>query len=138
MLPLKFNDTIKFTNFCAEILESDKNIMLVAIINERGRILDLKTRNGPAQFLDEKDLEMLFMQRTLQTRMIKESDDKLGIFNFTLTKREKFYEYTTQFGEMMMLAIINSVLSLSEVASMMGTLGERNFVDFKLVSALSD
>jgi hypothetical protein len=137
MLPLKFNDTLKFSNFCAEILELDQNIMLVAIINERGRILDLKTKSCLLPFLDERDLEMLFMQRTLQTKMIKESDDKLGIFNFTLTKREKFYEFTTQFGEMMMLAIINSVLPLSEVASIMGKLGERNFVDFKLVSAIS-
>lgn len=137
MLPLKFDDALKFSKFCAGVLESDQNIILVAIINKRGRMLDLKTKNDLTPFLDEKDLEMLFMQRTLQTTMIKESDEKLGIFNFTLTKREKFYEYTTQFGEMMMLAIIKSVLPLSEVALLMGKLGEKYFVDFKLVSALT-
>ena len=137
MSPLKFDDAIKFSNFCARMLELDQNIILVAIINKSGRILDLKTRNDIALSLDEKDLEMLSMQRTLQTSMIKEADDKLGIFNFTLTKREKFYEYTTQFGEMMVLAIMNSVLPLSEVVSVIGKLGEKHFVDLKLVSALT-
>ena len=87
--------------------------------------------------LDEKDLEMLFMQRTLQTTMITESDDKLGVFVCTITKREKFFEYTMKFGEEILLMIIDSVSSLSDIIHVIDELNQKLFVDFKPARVLA-
>lgn len=137
MLPLKLEDAVRFSDFCKKLIEFDSNVALVAIINKKGRILELQVKEHFSSQLDDKELEMLFMQRVLQTTMIKESDDKLGTFNYTLTKRKKFYEYTAEFGDGMILVIIDSVLSLSDIIAIIDSINQKSFLEFKLIHVMS-
>ncbi|MGQ0771376.1 MAG: hypothetical protein ACT4NT_01190 [Nitrososphaerota archaeon] len=137
MYQLRLGDVVRFSGFCKKLIEFDSNIALVAIINKKGRILELQAKECLSSQLDGKDLEMLFMQRTLQTTMIKESDAKFGIFNYTLTKREKYYEYTTQFEDGMMLVMIDSILSLTSIIPIIDKINQKSFLDFKLLPAIS-
>jgi hypothetical protein len=110
--------------------------MLVAIINKRGRILEIQRREK-FSCLGDKELEMLFMQRTLQTTMIKESDDKLGVFAYTLTKRERFYEYTMQIDDWMLLMIIDSISSLDEMVSIIDEINQKFSAGFRMIPVLA-
>jgi hypothetical protein len=136
MLPLKFDDALRYSDFCCRLIEFNSNIVLAAIINKRGRILEIQ-RKVAFSCLGDKELEMLFMQRTLQTTMIKESDDKLGTFAYTLTKREKFYEYTMQLDEGILLMIIDSVSSLTEIVSIIDEINQKFSADFKMIPVLA-
>ncbi len=137
MLPLRFEDAVRFSDFCKKLIEFDSNVALVAIINNRGRILELQAKEHFSSQLDDKELEMLFMQRVLQTTMIKESDDKLGTFNYTLTKREKYYEYIAQFEDGMILVMIDSILSLTSIISIIDKINRKSFLNSKLMPAMS-
>jgi hypothetical protein len=109
---------------------------LAAIINKKGRVTEVQ-RKEEFTCLDQKDLEMLFMQRALQTTMIKESDGKLGSFTYTLTKREKFFEYTMQIDEGMMMLILCSASSCSEIISVIEKIDQSFSADFKMVPVVA-
>lgn|GEM_PF-6151516 len=134
--PLKLDDALRYSDLCCRLVEFHANIVLAAIINKKGRVTEVQ-RKEEFTCLDQKDLEMLFMQRALQTTMIKESDGKLGSFTYTLTKREKFFEYTMQIDEGMMMLILCSASSCSEIISVIEKIDQSFSADFKMVPVVA-
>ena len=131
MPPLRFDDMLRFSTFCRKLLESNLNIILVAIVNKRGRVIELKTKDGFSSQFGDKDLEMFFMQRALQATMIRDSDCKLGVFNYTITKRENMFEYIAQLDDGLLLVLIDSIQSFSELVSAVDDMNHR-FVNSRL------
>jgi hypothetical protein len=75
----------------------NKDVNLVAIINKNGRIIDSEFNNsGNLNHISTQELEMITMQRSLQTAMIKEFDNKLSFFKNTITLRDSLVEFVIQ------------------------------------------
>lgn len=116
MNPLSFEQTKPFSQLCKDIISLDDKISLVSIINKNGRLIESEC--GPNNIignLSRNELEMLFMQRTLQTSMIRDLDDKLSRFNIALIQRESFTECVFSFYGGVILVILNSYAENNEI-----------------------
>lgn len=134
MGPLSFEQTKPFSKLCKDIISLDDRIALVSIINKNGRVIESEcSTNKIIENLSHNELEMLFMQRTLQTSMIQDLDDKLGKFNIALIQRESFTEYVFSFYGGVILVILNShaenniVKQVSELLDGIEILGKTAF-----------
>ena len=106
---LSFEQTKPFSKLCKDIISLDDKVALVSIINKKGRVIESEcSENKIIENLSHNELEMLFMQRTLQTSMIQDLDDKLGKFNIAMIQRESFTEYVFSFYGGVILVILNS------------------------------
>jgi hypothetical protein len=128
---LRFDDAIKFSAFCQTVVESNLGIIFAGFINKKGRIIELKARDSFSA-LDQKEFEMLCMQRALQIRMNKDTDDKLGNFICTVTKRKNLFEYITYMDEIILLVVMNSTSQIHEVIEVTDNLYRRFIDSFKL------
>ncbi|MGI0010520.1 MAG: hypothetical protein ACREAE_03880 [Nitrosopumilaceae archaeon] len=72
---------------CHSILELNKNIQSVTVVNKYGRAVEKKIREGAQEISREKSL-MLFMQHALEISMGKDFDDEYGMINYTFKERE--------------------------------------------------
>ncbi|HSA98746.1 MAG TPA: hypothetical protein VLF17_06675 [Candidatus Nitrosotenuis sp.] len=113
---ISFEQTKPFSRLCKDIISLDDKIALVSIINKNGRLVESEYgSNGIIESLSPNELEMLFMQRTLQTSMIRDLDDKLGKFSIALIQRESFTEYVFSFYGGVVLVILNSHAEKDEI-----------------------
>ncbi len=109
MEPLSFEQTKPFSKLCKDIISTDDKIAFVSIINKNGRLIESECGSSSTiENLSSNELEMLFMQRTLQTSMIRDLDDKLGKFNIALIHRESFTECVFTFYGGVILVILRS------------------------------
>lgn len=90
---------------CKKILDLDRKIRFVGVINGRGRLITGVVKENTKFLVDEKDCEMLFMEVALRTRMRQEFDHCFGLVDFCLTHREKVI--------IMTLPIRNEILYVS-------------------------
>ena len=74
---------------CESILDANKKICFVAVINEKGRILQSKNRSGILGCLPNTRQDMFFMEYALRQMMRKEFDDYFGSVRYTYAEREK-------------------------------------------------
>jgi len=113
---ISFEQTKPFSKLCKDIISLNDKIALVSIINKNGRLVESEYgSNGVIESLSSNELEMLFMQRTLQTSMIRDLDDKLGKFNIALIQRESFTEYVFSFYGGVILIILNAYAENGEI-----------------------
>ena len=80
---------IVLNKVCDSILNINKKICFVAVINERGRVLQSKDRMGIISCLSATKQEMFFMEYSLRQSMRKEFDEDFGDVRYTYTEREK-------------------------------------------------
>jgi hypothetical protein len=81
------------SKLCQVIISLNPGIHFVSVVNKNGRILDTKLRNdSTTRNLTAQEIEMLVMQRVLQTSMNKELDEKLGSLNYTISCRASMLE----------------------------------------------
>lgn len=114
--PLSFEQTKPFTQLCKDIISVDNKVAFVSIINENGRLIDSEYgSNDIIENLSSNELEMLFMQRTLQISMMRDLDDKLSRFNIALIQRESFTECIFSFYGGVILVILNSYTENNEI-----------------------
>lgn len=115
MNPLSFEQTKPFTKMCKDIISLDDKIAFVSILNKNGRLIESECcSDGMIKILSSSELQMLFIQRTLQTSMMKDLDNKLGKFNIAIIHRESFTECVFSFNEGVMLVILKSRTKTNE------------------------
>lgn len=87
MLTLEHN--IVLNKICELILDANQKTCFVAVISEKGRILESKHRSGVLGCLSNTKQEMFFMEYALRQMMRKEFDTEFGSVRYTYTEREK-------------------------------------------------
>ncbi len=80
---------IILNKICKSILDANQKICFVAVINERGRILESKDRSGILGCLSNTKQDMFFMEYALRQMMRKDFDTEFGSVRYTYTEREK-------------------------------------------------
>jgi hypothetical protein len=93
MAPLSLEQSLEISKLCQTIISLNPGIHVVSVVNKNGRILNTKLRDeSTTKNLTSQEIEMLFMQRVLQTSMNKELDAKLGSLNYTISYRDFMLE----------------------------------------------
>lgn len=96
--PLTLERSQELADFCQSILSISKGIFFAGAINKHGRILESRLRDDwLLKNLDSKDLEMLFIQCSLQASMIKDYDIILGPARYALVERNSAVEFVFPF-----------------------------------------
>lgn len=109
MLPLNLEQTLEISGLCKSILQIDKGVICVSVINKRGRIIESESRaEDLLRCLSKTEIEMLYMQRALQTSMIRELDRKHGGWNCTVTERDFVTEVILPLGEGLVFVMLDS------------------------------
>jgi hypothetical protein len=86
--------SLELTKLCQDILASNDRIYFVTAINKNGRSTESKFRNERIiTKLKSQELEMLYMQRTLQLSLTREFDNFLGPLDFITIQRETLLEF---------------------------------------------
>ena len=81
---------MQFDRLFELILDSNERIDFVAIIDQKGRVIENKIRDDRViKNLTEQKREMLFMESALQLSMIKDINDEFGAMKYTYSTREK-------------------------------------------------
>ena len=81
---------MQFDRLCELILDSNERIDFVAIIDQKGRVIENKIRDDRViKNLTEQKREMLFMESALQMSMIQDFNDEFGAMKYTYLTREK-------------------------------------------------
>ena len=102
---------------CDEILTSNDNLFFVAYLNKNGKVIDSKLRNDSTiTKMTRQEIEMLFMQRSLQISLGIEFDDLIGPLDSIIIQRKTILEYIFPYSEgtilvMSDLGVIPSFLS---------------------------
>jgi hypothetical protein len=95
---------------CKQVSDIDDHIELVAILNRKGRVVEMTARDGGVN----KDLtphkrEMLFMEFVLQASMNGEYDDEFGKVKGLILQREKVSAFSFQIYDCLLIAITTPV-----------------------------
>ncbi len=95
-----------FDALCSDIANLDKDIELVAVLNHKGRVIEIKTREeGIDKALTIQKREMFFMQCVLQTSMNRDHDDEFGKVKSSILERERFTTLSFEFANYVILVV---------------------------------
>jgi len=87
---LTLERSMQFDRLFELILDSNERIDFVAIIDQKGRVIENKIRDDRViKNLTEQKREMLFMESALQMSMIQDFNDEFGVVKYTYSTREK-------------------------------------------------
>ena len=114
---------IKKSELCNAVYLMNKDVDLVAIINKTGRVVESKfSKDTDLSHLSDSQLEMIAMQRSLQTRMIKEFDQNLSSFDQTITIRKSHVEFVCNLDEEVLLVISNVNVDVKQFSTNISSL----------------
>lgn len=101
---------------CDNIANLNDEIELVAILNHKGRVIEISPDNDNVtkEFTLQKR-EMFFMQCVLQSTMSKEHDYEFGEVTSSVLERKKFTIYSFDLHSYVILAVSNPVLNPLEI-----------------------
>jgi hypothetical protein len=92
---LTLERSTQFDRLCRLILSCNERIILVAIIDQKGRVIENSTRDDRViKNLSVQKREMLFMESALQLSMNRDFDDEFGAVKYTYSAREKISFFT--------------------------------------------
>lgn len=95
---------------CKQISSIDDRIELVAIINHKGRVVEMAASDdGINKDLTPHKREMLFMEFVLQASMNGEYDDEFGKVKGLILQREKVFAFSFQIYDCLLIAITKPV-----------------------------
>jgi hypothetical protein len=97
---------IKIDELCNSILQINKSIQSIAIINKLGRPIKRVTRDDNFKQLSQQKDEMFFMQCVLEISMGREYDSEYGLINYHLSERENLTMITFPIRDHVVLATI--------------------------------
>ncbi len=126
---LSFEQTRLVSKFCSDVMLLDYQIVFVSVISRHGRQIESVSR-GNSSFIDltKHELEQVYMQRMLQTQMIKDFDDKLSKLSVFIIDREFYIECIFPFYDGVLLVVFNSYNQiLSSVKKISKSINEFNF-----------
>ncbi len=91
---------------CKQISNIDDHIELVAILNRKGRVVEMIARDGGVnRDLTAHKREMLFMEFVLQASMNREYDDEFGKVKGLILQREKISAFSFQVYDHVLVVI---------------------------------
>jgi hypothetical protein len=106
---LSFEQSKLVSKFCKDVLLLDDQVVFVSVISRHGRQIDSVSRgNSSFNDLTKHELEQVYMQRMLQTQMIKDFDDKLSKISVAILERESCIEGIFPFYDGVLLVVFNS------------------------------
>ena len=116
---------------CDLILNNSKRINLVAIIDQKGRVIENKMRDDRViKDLTDQKREMLFMESALQLSMIRDFDDEFGAMKYTYSTREKISFFTFLLNDYAIIVLSepgeNPLLLASQVVKIINSPIESN------------
>jgi len=95
---------------CKQVSSIDDHIELVAVINHKGRVVEMAARDdGINKDLTPHKREMLFMEFVLQASMNGEYDDEFGKVKGLILQREKVSAFSFQIYDCLLIAITKPV-----------------------------
>lgn len=95
---------------CKQVSGIDDHIELVAIINRKGRVVEMIARDdGVNRDLSSHKREMLFMEFVLQASMNGEYDDEFGKVKGLILQREKISAFSFQIYDCLLIVIARPV-----------------------------
>ncbi len=97
----------QINNLCNSILNLDKNMQSVLIINGYGRIIENLTRDEFTKNFPDYTNEMLLMQCVLQVSMDRDFDDDLSPINYHISYRENLTMITFPLIDHVVLVMTN-------------------------------
>ena len=114
---------IKKSELCNAVFLMNKDVDLVAIINKNGRMVESKfAKDTDLNRLSDSQLEMIAMQRSLQTTMMKEFDQNLSSFYQTIAMRESHVEFVCNLDEEILLVISNVNVDVKQFSTNLSSL----------------
>jgi hypothetical protein len=105
MTEVYLDNPFGFDILCNDIVNLDENIIMASILNQKGRAIEIKVREGTDMDLTPMKKEMFFMQCVLQTSMNKEHDDEFGRVKSTIFERERFTIFSFDLFNQVILVI---------------------------------
>jgi hypothetical protein len=94
LVPQSLEQSLSVRKVCNRIIELIPGVHFVSVINKNGKMIDTKLSNDSnSKNLTQHELEMLYMQRVLQTCMNKELEKKLGSLCYTVSGRDSMLEF---------------------------------------------
>ena len=100
MISANFERNISISRLCDEILASNEHIYFVSSVTKNGRVVESKFRNdGIISNMSRQEIEMFFMQRTLQASLSREFDDLISPLDFITIQRETLLEFIFPYSE---------------------------------------
>lgn len=94
------------SHLCDHILNSNESIFFVASLNKNGKAIEFKLCNDRIiTKMKKQEVEMLFMQRSLQISLGMEFDDLIGPLNNITIQRETLLEFIFPYSEGTMLVM---------------------------------
>ncbi|MGB9124152.1 MAG: DUF6659 family protein [Nitrosotalea sp.] len=105
-----FESLFEFDALCSSIAKIDDNIELVAVLNNKGRAIEMNAKeNGINRDLPPQKREMLFMEYVLKSNMNKEHNHEFGKVFSSILEREKFTVLSFEILEYVLLVITKSI-----------------------------
>lgn len=105
-----FESTFGFDILCNDITDLDENIELVAVLNQKGRAVEIKVREeGIDRDFTPIKKEMFFMQCVLQASMSKDQDDEFGRIKSSVFERERYTIFSFEFFSHVILVVSRSI-----------------------------
>ncbi|MFZ0184172.1 MAG: hypothetical protein WBV92_02145 [Nitrosotalea sp.] len=105
-----FENLFEFDSLCSNISKIDDNIELVAVLNNKGRAIEMITKeDGINRDLPPQKREMLFMEYVLKSNMNKEHNHEFGKVFSSILEREKFTVLSFEISDYVLLVITKSI-----------------------------
>jgi hypothetical protein len=93
---------------CESILNVNKKICFIAVINEHGRTLHSYDRKGIIGCMSSTKQDMFFMEYSLRQNMRREFDDDFGYVKYTYAEREREVLFTFPLDNHLIIVACNS------------------------------
>jgi len=105
------DSTFGFETVCNDISVLEKNIEMVAVLNKKGRAVEIIVKEGGI----EKDFtpikrEMFFMQCVLQASMNRDQDDEFGRIKSSVFERERFTIFSFEYFNYVIIIVSRPIL----------------------------
>ncbi len=104
-MSVTYDNYFGFDRLCNEIIDISDDINLVTVLNNKGRVVEIKVREVIDSYFTPLKREMFFMQCVLQTSMNKDHDDEFGKVTSSILEREKFTLFSFEFFNYVILVV---------------------------------
>ena len=117
MTSLNLEQSLEISNLCHRIASLNSQICSISCINKNGRVIETKLCDDRIfTDLSPQELEMLYMQRKLQTSMNRELDEKFGTMNYIVSDRDSVLEFIFPFYDGIILVITRPEIIIQNFA----------------------
>lgn len=113
---LTSEQTMTLNTLCDAILNCNKKIGFIAVINANGVLLESKVHHGVAGCLPRERKEAFFMEYALRQRMRSEFNDDFGSVRYTCAEREKEVLFTFPLDDLLVLVTCSTGIIHAEIS----------------------